>query len=353
KEGRLIFVDAYTDWCSWCKKMDSDVYTDTAVGKFMNSHFIPVKMDMEQGFGKRLAMKYHVRSFPTFLICNADGKLVYSTNGYSVADKFLEFMKESLDPAKQTIAKGVSNEVELPFPDFYQLQFQPQSLKKSADSITIHHYLDTQTDLFSEVNWAVLYIYPTNEKYNTFFLNNIGKYRELYGDYEPNQKLYTIYYAKLQEAVAAKDEKKLDEITEMIGKYSTENVEREKVFYNILYYSELKDWKKLAEKVNVMIGLSGYEYSKMINEYAGNICRGSDDADLLRTALDWMKNIIKLDPDYPYLFTYAILNLKLKNYDDAEKYANMALEKGKSQNIKTTHTEELIKKIQAARNADK
>jgi thiol:disulfide interchange protein len=33
KEGKLILVDAYTDWCGWCKKMDRDTYANADVIK--------------------------------------------------------------------------------------------------------------------------------------------------------------------------------------------------------------------------------------------------------------------------------------------------------------------------------
>ena len=68
----------------------------------------------------------------------------------------------------------------------------------------------------SEVNWAIIYFYTVNDKYNRFFLDNIDTYRELYGNYEPNQKLYTLYFKELQAAIKAKDEKQLEEVIDFI-----------------------------------------------------------------------------------------------------------------------------------------
>ena len=31
KAGQVVFVDVYTDWCSWCKHMDKKVFTDPSV----------------------------------------------------------------------------------------------------------------------------------------------------------------------------------------------------------------------------------------------------------------------------------------------------------------------------------
>ena len=47
KEGKIVLVDAYTDWCGWCKKMDRDTYTNPNIIKKINEHFIPIKFNPE------------------------------------------------------------------------------------------------------------------------------------------------------------------------------------------------------------------------------------------------------------------------------------------------------------------
>jgi thioredoxin-related protein len=47
-EPKKIFVDVYTDWCGWCKKMDASTFVDPEVTKVMNEHFYAVKFDAEQ-----------------------------------------------------------------------------------------------------------------------------------------------------------------------------------------------------------------------------------------------------------------------------------------------------------------
>ncbi len=48
KNPKKIFVDVYTEWCGWCKKMDATTFKDPAVVKFMNENFYAVKFDAEQ-----------------------------------------------------------------------------------------------------------------------------------------------------------------------------------------------------------------------------------------------------------------------------------------------------------------
>jgi thioredoxin-related protein len=44
---RPIFVDTYTDWCGWCKKMDQETFTNSVIIDILNSRFYPVKFDAE------------------------------------------------------------------------------------------------------------------------------------------------------------------------------------------------------------------------------------------------------------------------------------------------------------------
>lgn len=46
-EKKFVFIDMYTDWCGWCKKMDASTFKKSAVVDFMNEHFYAVKMNPE------------------------------------------------------------------------------------------------------------------------------------------------------------------------------------------------------------------------------------------------------------------------------------------------------------------
>ncbi len=44
---KKMYIDLYTSWCGWCKKMDASTFKDPVIVNIMNKYYYPVKMDAE------------------------------------------------------------------------------------------------------------------------------------------------------------------------------------------------------------------------------------------------------------------------------------------------------------------
>jgi uncharacterized protein YyaL (SSP411 family) len=106
KEGKLILVDAYTDWCGWCKKMDRDTYANADVIKKLNKHFVVIKFNPElrdltydidgQIFSAR---DFYVQlsrgestGFPTTYFIDPKKKSLFIDPGYRDAAAFMQIL---------------------------------------------------------------------------------------------------------------------------------------------------------------------------------------------------------------------------------------------------------------------
>ncbi len=85
---KWILVDVYTDWCHWCKRLDSDVYAQPAVAKFINSSFVCLKANAEKGDGITVKSRYGVSGYPCTLILEPGGKEKGRIDGYLPPGKF-------------------------------------------------------------------------------------------------------------------------------------------------------------------------------------------------------------------------------------------------------------------------
>ena len=111
KTGKPILADfSGSDWCGWCIRLDKEVFSRKAFKDFAKENLILVLVDFPRA-GKMtqkqkmanmaLAKKYKVEGFPTVLLLDSKGKVIFQT-GYQKggAKKYIEHLKSKM-PAKK------------------------------------------------------------------------------------------------------------------------------------------------------------------------------------------------------------------------------------------------------------
>lgn len=106
KAGKMVFIDAYTDYCQPCVMMEKNVFTLDSVADFYNRNFINVRIHF--GEAKELAEKYETGAYPSYLFINSAGKLVHKAGGYSPAAQFIGYGQEALTQAKGIVFQSLT-----------------------------------------------------------------------------------------------------------------------------------------------------------------------------------------------------------------------------------------------------
>ena len=76
REGKLIFLDFWADYCSPCQLMEKYTFTDPSVIGRMNTAYVPVKVDIKSFDGYDLKTQYKVTQLPTLIILDSKGRQV-------------------------------------------------------------------------------------------------------------------------------------------------------------------------------------------------------------------------------------------------------------------------------------
>ncbi|MBU3741476.1 MAG: DUF255 domain-containing protein [Candidatus Kapabacteria bacterium] len=350
KHGKPIFLDAYTDWCGWCKVMDKETFSNAEVAKVMNAAFVNVKMEMETGEGVDVAMKYRIAGFPTFMVFDAKGNPTYKTFGYQAPEDWLTTLKSMTNPDSAMSFKGMAPGIQLPWPVWHRKAFLKSKLRTRPSLETVSEWFNTQDDKLSEVAFGILMRHALPREIEDWVLQREQEYRERFGDDASGLREGMINTA-LSGAIKKKDGKLLQRAKDL--EQTTDPVAREIKHLGMdgVFYQNTEQWSELGGVVQRFAARpDAATHAGRINEYCWSIYEKSDDAKAIAAALTAMQIIAtRADATWEYIDTYASLLYKAGRYDDALREAERAVREAERVEADFSGTVELIEKIKAAK----
>lgn len=84
-ERKLVLVDIYAEWCAQCKELDEKTWPDPAIQQWIAKNAVAIRIDTDAK-RKDLATKLQIRSYPTVLLLDAEGREVRRILGFQKAD---------------------------------------------------------------------------------------------------------------------------------------------------------------------------------------------------------------------------------------------------------------------------
>jgi len=340
KEGKLVFVDCYTDWCGPCKYLSGKIFPLQEVGEFYNKHFINLSINMEQKpKGVEVSKKYNIKAYPTLLFLDSKGELVHIGVGSGEADYILELGKSSLDDTKNLkalVAKLKKGNREAETISAYLRTYQEQF--KKEDLINDYFASISNDEKYSQISWELFKYYVNdyeNEQFK-FFIKNRKTYEEKIGKTEVEEKMTGFFAQYLHKYKGNTNKLKL-----------IENIDPELYKKTIIMsefsdaYGQFNENKNDKNKWELLIQKAKEFFSTVENDadMLNNICwliyenfKTFNDLETLKSAKLWSKQSVELKPDVSYINdTYGHILFELGEIKEAIKYEEIAVERGNAE----------------------
>jgi len=80
-----------SDWCPWCKKMKTEVFEKQDFNDYAGQNLELVMLDFPNSVpqplfvkqqNQKLSQKFKIQGFPTFILLNSDGRVLWTQVGY-------------------------------------------------------------------------------------------------------------------------------------------------------------------------------------------------------------------------------------------------------------------------------
>ncbi len=345
KQDKLLFVDAYAQWCGPCKKMAKNVFTQAQVGEYFNSNFVNLKLDMETADGRKFGSKYPVSAYPTLLFLNGDGEIVKKVTGGQQADGLIGIGKNAIKSYDKSGDYAVLYEKGDRSFDL-MMNYVTELNKVGKPSLKISNdYINSKPEISATQKAQFLMTAVTESDSRLFDMLLEHKSQA------ENASSPDAFRAKVESAIMATVSKAVeydypDMITEALGKYKKVGIGDSKKFEQEahLEYHKLagnySDWKKLAEKYIKKYGKK--DHSVLKQQIATLKSDFSYEKDAKPYACDVCKELVKKDDNAANYSEYIQLLMDCRKYDEARKVTNEAIKAAEKRNEDTKKFNRII-----------
>jgi len=92
-EHKPVLLDISAVWCHWCHRLDHDTYSVPEIARYIESHFIPIRVDTDKR--PDINRRYNMGGWPTTAFLTPDGRLI-GGGTYFPPDKMKQILHDVL-----------------------------------------------------------------------------------------------------------------------------------------------------------------------------------------------------------------------------------------------------------------
>ena len=351
-EKKLIFIDAFAVWCGPSKLMEKNIFPLPSVKEYYNANFINARFDMEKGEGRELALKYGIRSYPTFLFLNGDGEVVMKNYGYMSEKDFLTIAKEANNPKFATFSNKELFEKGEKDPEFLlnMMRLYAESDYDLAKKVSERFFEVKKNDPLTkdELGMLLYFLKSPNDANYKIFVNKKAEIislmsEDIYKQFDANIKISKILENSLdQKTGIINDEYFYKNATPLIGKAEAETaLNRMKV----MFYPSVSNYEGYEKAALEYYKNSDNFDTEELIKAAWIFSEHISNPMALRKAEEWAEKSVMKSENAENTYILAKLYSKSGNKENAKMYAeiakNLATTQGKDATMATKLLETL------------
>lgn len=328
-DGKVIFVDAYAEWCGPCKRMAKTTFKDQKVGDFFNANFLNVKMDMEKGDGPTFRRKYPVSAFPTLFFLDPNGEVVHKQKGAQKVDGLMKMAKFALSKVDYSADYAKLYEEGNREPQLVYDYVQALNKSNKPSLKIANEYLNSQDDLTTDFNQKFI-LEGASEADSRIFdmlIKNRSNIEKLTSKEAVQKKIQQACERTVQKAIEYQSDDLLEVAKSAMKKHAPQEAKKFNSNADLVYYREMGDSKNYLKCCNDYVKKQAKNDAAKLHGMALEIRENfGTNKDAMSVAEKVAKKAVDHSEEPKFYITYAkILSENGKNAD-ALKIAKKTLD---------------------------
>ncbi|RZJ68302.1 MAG: thioredoxin family protein [Flavobacterium sp.] len=341
----------YASWCPHCHVMRDQVFPDAEVKSILEKNFIVAAQETDAPGGKALMRKYNVNSFPTFIVIDASGKLLYGFSGELKKADLIKELNDAKDLKKQLPYLASEFNADKSNADkclAYVLALR--KARQDADDVA-SSYLDTKSDkeLVSAANWKIIAnaVNDINSREFQYVLKHQKEFAAVSSDKRVERKIENIAQEALKSLAEASDTTAYKKIRPQVKDMAMRRTDSVLYVYDKQIYENTKNWKAYRSATFDATEKFAWKNYQTLRNTAGIYLSEFKDSESLKKAIVWAERASELQPSKESYLQIAKLYEKTNDIPKAIAVATQAKEFCEKIGFGTKEVDEILNRLQS------
>ncbi len=351
KEHKLVLLMTYQSTCGHCEKMLNEVFPDTAIGNFYNANYVALKEDLlDKEKAQFYLKKFYITSFPTFIILNSSGELLYQFVGEFKKDEFIKQGRLALDPENQI--PTVKSRFEMNKKDSvacYQYLLVLSRGRLATQPVANQYFDANNKELeFTMPNWRIISMSVSDMESDVFkyMIAHQAEFGAVATQKKVDRKIFLTAAYNLSSPASANDTLVYFRNRKSAAALHIRTIDSLIFVNDLMVFEKNKMWDHYISTAKAGGEAFVWSDATVLRRMSENIYDHSDAGGLQPEAVKFITHSVELIPNYAAELMAAKIYLKTGDKAKAKTYALQAKDLGMRNNMNLSEVNLILKQCE-------